>query len=417
MSSVSAYEWSSDEAVDHKNAHDSLPTVLLFVNIETSISKLTSELDKAVTVEHILNELLDECTCATPSDVVSGVTIDTKPQTQNIVERSIMRFKRDQDRWTALVSVLLKSLAFHRLNQGTPLDTTIEHFTSHAKSETLPIVILPRTKFNRPYIPVTLMQDTHETVHSDDDKRENEHPNSRISVSHQYPHIGIVQSSSYSKIGMDIVLFDFQKSEFTPTINDFLQSFESSFTKWEWEKIQYYCKGGLFRRNIVRDDKSKLREFFLRWAIKESYTKALGLGMHIEFSSFETRLMGIDEMEMNADTHKSIWSTISNAVDKREEDGTESKSANSYECIKRSVVSQYSVSGQVVHGDMNEIYEFIFVPISPDDVSSYEGCCCICRTPLSPCDKSVSNDFVVTKSPISIERMDLSDLIKFHKKH
>jgi phosphopantetheinyl transferase len=43
-----------------------------------------------------------------------------------------------------------------------------------------------------------------------------------------------------------------------------------------------------------RSDESKLQEFYLRWAIKEAYTKALGLGMNVEFQSFEMRLMEVD---------------------------------------------------------------------------------------------------------------------------
>ena len=41
-------------------------------------------------------------------------------------------------------------------------------------------------------------------------------------------------------------------------------------------------------------DESKLQEFYLRWAIKDAYTKALGLGMNVEFQSCETRLMEVD---------------------------------------------------------------------------------------------------------------------------
>ena len=428
MRSAPAYarsnETNYDVAIDNTDAHESLPTVLLLVNIEQSISKLSSELDKAVSVEGVLNHLLDECTCATPNDLVSGVTLDKIQQARNDVEKSIMRFRREQDRWTAIVSVLLKSVAFHRLSQGLPSDISTEPVASNAKSGMRPIVILPRTKFNRPYIPHTStpLEDVREAIGSDNANEANEHPNAKISVSHQYPHIAIVQSSSCSKIGMDVVLFEFRKSEFTPTTNSFLQSFETSFTQWEWEQIQYSCKGGLFRRQIQRDDDSKLREFFLRWAIKESYTKALGLGMHVEFSSFETRLMGIDKMGMNVDTHESIWSFIMSATNNGERvDGTASKST--HESTKRSIIqtteslSQYSVFGQVVHADISEIFKFIFVPLSSDDASGYEGCCCICTIPFSPCNNREPDDPGASETPISIENIKLSDLIKSHKEH
>ena len=48
------------------------------------------------------------------------------------------------------------------------------------------------------------------------------------------------------------------------------------------------------------DNDDMMMEFYLRWSMKESYTKALGLGLHLEFSTFETQLNVVDAMSLIA---------------------------------------------------------------------------------------------------------------------
>eukprot|EP00581_Thalassiosira_minuscula_P019950 CAMPEP_0183714704 /NCGR_PEP_ID=MMETSP0737-20130205/9169_1 /TAXON_ID=385413 /ORGANISM="Thalassiosira miniscula, Strain CCMP1093" /LENGTH=84 /DNA_ID=CAMNT_0025943691 /DNA_START=1 /DNA_END=252 /DNA_ORIENTATION=- len=82
------------------------------------------------------------------------------------MEKSIMRFLRDPDRWTSLASLLLKSFAFYRsvdptigissaasISEDDPSTVCILRLDVLDKEKKLPVVDLPRTKYNRPYLP------------------------------------------------------------------------------------------------------------------------------------------------------------------------------------------------------------------------------------------------------------------------
>jgi 4'-phosphopantetheinyl transferase len=66
--------------------------------------------------------------------------------------------------------------------------------------------------------------------------------------------------------------------------------FRLNFTKSEWDSI------------VDHEGDDMLNEFYLRWAIKEAYTKAQGRGMSLEFDSFETTLYDEDGIAI-----ASIW--------------------------------------------------------------------------------------------------------------
>lgn len=407
-----------DKQTNHADRHPVV--VLLLVNLDESISKLSTSLGTTVTVEHVLHRLLQQFTCKAASHTMLDHPTGSKHQTKDEVIKSIMRFRKESDRWTACASVLLKSTAFHRSIQefstGNQIDDegVLNLFTDHTlsckKIDLLPIVSLPRTKYNRPYIPYLTEQN--DTTNRDEADGENENPFAKLNISHQYPHIALVQSSSSRiKIGLDLVVFSFGRNEFTSTANDFIQAFESSFTPYEWERIQYCCTFGPIQSRRKRDDESKLKEFFLRWSMKEAYTKALGLGMHIEFSSFETRLVGIDE---NNISNVSVWSTVINAIN-----GKQLNSNVENELRDRS----YSVLGKVqskltsTKSSGNDEWEFIFIPITTTDGarSSHDACCCICRGPLLQNGIELPNEFESkVNTQVQIEKIDLIDLIKLH---
>jgi phosphopantetheinyl transferase (holo-ACP synthase) len=337
-----------------------------------------------------------------------------------------MRFRKESDRWTAFASVLLKSVAFHRSTQEL---LTINHLDdevvselfkgrtlAHERSDLLPIVSLPRTKYNRPYIPCLTKEQNNDTVNRDEeaDDGDNENQFAKVNVSHQYPHIALVQSTSCMNIGIDLVVFSFHWSEFTPTTNDFLQAFESSFTPFEWERIQYSCTGDIFKSRRQRDDESKLIEFFVRWSMKEAYTKALGLGMHIEFSSFETRLLGIDD---NTTSDKGIWSTIMSAINGEQLSNVNDELLNqSKDHNMKMPVHKHSILGKVqskagnTKSNENQVWEFSFIPIKTSDCNwnSHDACCCICRGPF------IEHDGPNESTRVQIEKIDLINLIKLH---
>ncbi|KAL7520294.1 hypothetical protein ACHAWX_006462 [Stephanocyclus meneghinianus] len=427
--------------------HDS-PTVLSLLNLDQSISNLSHAIDKPATVDHVINHLLANRQYTTPLDMASGRKLESTEQTRDKVHKSIVRFVREPDRWTALASVLLKSMAFHRSIQTLPC--TFQGFIDESavgaeKFQWLPIVDLPRTNYNRPYLPHLTPQTTNkspETIKSSLDTSEkatgeNENLGAKISVSHQYPYVSIVQSSSTLKVGLDLVVFQYQKNEYIPTIHDFLKAFETSFTSWEWERIQY-CRDSntIFRKRRSRSDESKLREFFLRWSIKEAYTKALGLGMHIDFSSFETRLHGIDDIK-NTDTKESIWDTVMSGINTTSSRSLQSTiQKKSHERTSRKYVEfqhQYSVLGEIVYlphtskkYTENEVWEVIFVPIPVDEDETHttlkrdlkwsacDACACICRGPMFRRKNLLSSDSD-DRAPVMIEHVEILDLINLHK--
>lgn len=388
------------------------PLVLTIINVDQAISSNTSE-----SIECVCNKLLDGCPCTTPDSI--DTTSECK-QTRDKIYQSIMRFRKDSDRWIALASVLLKSMAFHRSAQA-PLafNTDESNFSSVNELKMQSIVDLPRTKFNRPFIPYLTVQRTHDTISETkrDAEGDNEDPTAKISVSHQYPYIAIIQTSSPHKIGLDLVVIEFRQNEFVPTINDFLEAFEGSFTPWEWERIQYF-HSGYFIKNRWRSEESKLREFFLRWAMKEAYVKALGLGMHLDFASFETRLLGIDDTENN----DGIWNTVTTAWDEKQSSKSHKCSDDSSKAGFRSR-HQYTVRGRIRHivsktaspllPITRQMWEFIFIPLLDKESgsSSSEACCCMCREPSTQtCDNNLGG----IVEPVVIEQIAFHDLLRLH---
>ena len=417
----------SEAVKQHDVSRITAPVVLSVVNIEQSISKWVTVIGESRNLDILLDELLKKCMCTTPSQM----TFTTKYTKEAIesVRKSIMRYKMEPDRWIALSSVLLKSMAFHQSNQVYDDDTNKRLFQEHSllqkKLHMRPIVELPRTKYNRPYIPCLSKNQLQEAtkIAKCEGDGENENPAAKISVSHQYPYVAIVQSSSPFRIGIDIVVFYFQKNELTPTIEGFLQLFQASFTPWEWEKIHYNQHDGISRRH--RCDDAKLREFFLRWAMKEAYTKALGLGMHVEFSSFETKLISIDVSE-HSQIDDSIWSRVlSDANEQTTFDTSRTKCFDSTTEQSLESQRQYSVLGEVrkvqstvinvpPHSNIIDgVWEFVFVPFSIDKGVSHHACCCICRETLP---QTGITSRLEDKTSVIIKNVDLLDVIKMHEK-
>ncbi len=209
-----------------------------------------------------------------------------------------------------------------------------------------PIVVLPRTEAGKPYIPSI---------------QNSEIPQQVFSISHQYPFVGLgsivhrypgnsvdnQKIAALLQLGLDIVMFDGHKQ----TIHlyeskvEFLQVFQQSFTPWEWD-----CITG----TPIESD-ARIKEFFIRWSMKESYTKAIGTGMSTAFSSFETRLCGVDD---DGNKNNSLWSYVS---------------SNTGHTHLKGEVTQISV-GSI------ESWEFIFKPLYKEEMENMDmcGCACVC---------------------------------------
>ena len=277
--------------------------------------------------------LLDRCSCSTPPGarpaLEASASADARPSRALVakVEKSVVRFLRDNDKWTALVSLLMKSVAFYR-----SLDPRFGLLPGRARwdglpplaeklgevERWLPVVDLPRTKENRPFSPRA-----GGGTSSGSSPGEDENLDSAMNVSHQYPWVCMAQKRPGPsegnpiphKLGVDLVVFEARFNKYTPTITDFLCNFENSFTPWEWDRVnktQSLSTWG-FTNERPRDDESSLREFYLRWAMKEAYTKALGVGMAIGFDEFETRLVGMDDGSralVDDGQEDGIWASI-----------------------------------------------------------------------------------------------------------
>jgi len=214
----------------------------------------------------------------------------------NVKERiikEILAFVKPQDRMMALASVLLKSMAFTNLLQ-----------LEFRQPRT--VAILPRTKYRKPFIPMNLIAGTDDEI-----------PQTSISLSHQWSFVGLcqidhglvfgqaveenarqVKSLPHCKVGFDIVVFEPPNPRLYSSVREFAEVFQESFDRVEWQSIEN-----------ANPSEHMLRELYVRWAVKEAYTKALGLGLS-QFNSFQLEWCDIKET--------SLWRHIS----EREEDGT-----------------------------------------------------------------------------------------------
>ena len=236
---------------------------------------------------------------STAATAVSSVWEQTKFQ--------ILQYVQNKDRCINLTSVLLKSYAYYE-NCNTQYHSSSSLSSSSHQPRTRPIMILPRTSTNQPYIPHTTP-----TVST-----------SLFSISHQYPVVGLVQqqppppqphphpnayrenytdseySNNASMVGMDIVIFE---AHYNPklyrSLMEYIHVYEDYFTPYEWHVCmripprshQHHRHTHDSRNTTVQnDDTVVLHEFYLQWSIKEAYTKALGCGMNIDFQSFHTRI-------------------------------------------------------------------------------------------------------------------------------
>ena len=181
---------------------------------------------------------------------------------------SINRCLRVSDKYLRLLSLLIKSREFH-----------LAYPTACESEKNIPIIELPKTREGKPFIPTPTGRPS----------------DCQFNVSHQHPYLGIAKARGV-KVGLDIVTFDEINRKLYQNEREFVNVFQSSFAESEW--------------NSIVGSKSIMHEFFLQWAIKEAYTKALGLGLSLEFNSFVTKLEGVenlwDYVSENADPDKGI---------------------------------------------------------------------------------------------------------------
>jgi len=128
-------------------------------------------------------------------------------------------------------------------------------------------------------------------------------------------------------------------------------------------------------------------EFYIRWSIKEAYTKALGEGMSLDFKTFETRIRGID------DDDQDLWTEI---LQSGKEKGL---------MVPGTVTLDINSTNQrVIDVDLF----FLAIESNGADGNRYLGCATVCVTPSG----SHGNDGV-DNSP-EINWTTLEDLVAWH---
>lgn len=241
-------------------------------------------LDQAFPKEQDLSKYTDysKGDLETSSDINGSIRED-------VFLKPILRYMRDSDKLMAICSILLKSRCFHLSSKQFD---RVSHLSSTISD--LSIVNLPRTKNNKPFLPMKPLKEKCTQINN----------TNQFSISHQYPMIGIVQMSdsyyhgsqknntsetknkdSNGNLGLDIVVYD-------ERLIETMKCFESEFTSTEWKMIESSSADEIDQTG----ENLRVKNLLFYWCIKEAYTKALGKGLLIPFSSFSISILGLDDI-------------------------------------------------------------------------------------------------------------------------
>jgi phosphopantetheine--protein transferase-like protein len=353
------------------------------------ISKEVKDDPEAITVTRIVTESLADACTAQAFWTNTQASIAEKEQ----IQKHVLRFLQVKDKYGSLGSFLLKSHAFHVTHNSRSMIASSATCASGNEAR-LPIVALPRTKHNKPYIPIRMGREKLGSI-----QEENIYP---ISISHQFPFVGaatvecegnyseFATSSSSSPpsesrkkwrpiIGMDIVTFDKVNPRLYAKEQEFINVFQSNFTQWEWTRIH--------SRNA-----SHFHELYVRWSMKEAYTKALGVGMGVSFDSFDMRT-SMDDDDIHDE--RGLWSVIQ-------------KRPNGISVLGSIV--HHRRKGSLLQTTISETWQFFFLPLPPEEGSldlAPLGCACIC---MERSNKSSA----ILQCQIKVEWTELQSLLQWH---
>eukprot|EP00536_Pseudo-nitzschia_multiseries_P005952 jgi/Psemu1/65347/estExt_Genemark1.C_1210055 len=226
-------------------------------------------------------------------------------------------------------------------------------------------------------------------------------------------------------VGLDIVVFEKLNTRLYSSYDEFLEVFRDQFTANEWENricIQSAGAGaGTSHATATATaiaTPPNVTEFYLRWAMKEAYTKAVGVGMGLRFGSFEIVLEGIDRDDKDA-TETSLWGFLRNRTSTHGVVASESES-------ERASADRRFVRGTVHFADQqrsDEHFVFCFLPLQSSSSSSAqaitEGCACVCAGPFakehSVDDDDDDDDDEGWKTQIDVTWTDFETLTLFHQ--
>ncbi|XP_028050848.1 L-aminoadipate-semialdehyde dehydrogenase-phosphopantetheinyl transferase [Monomorium pharaonis] len=122
-----------------------------------------------------------------------------------------------------------------------------------------------------PYDKITFIRDEHNRPILKD----NSTPIS-FNVSHQGSYTVLAGETRNVKIGVDVMTLDYNGNKNVP---DYFRLMNKHFSTAEWEEI----------KDSSKSEAEQMSMFYRHWALKESYVKALGVGVFVDLGSIDFR--------------------------------------------------------------------------------------------------------------------------------
>jgi len=97
-----------------------------------------------------------------------------------------------------------------------------------------------------------------------------------FNVSHQGSYTVLAGEMRNVKIGVDVMTLDYNEGK---NISDFFRLMNKHFSAAEWDEI----------RSLGKSEAEQMSMFYRHWALKESYVKALGVGVFVDLGSIDFR--------------------------------------------------------------------------------------------------------------------------------